>query len=192
MQAMQYEITLPADYDMGIVHHRVATRGQWTDAFPGLGLKAYLVREIGTLGSPVNAYAPFYLWRTAAGMADFLTGRGFRGLSADFGRPAVRHWIGAGLHAGPAADTPPTTATRTTRSLPPGTDPGEETARALAALGDAPGLHTAAVALDPARWELVHFALWADTPPGTPAEGHCTAYRVLHLSRPELHLLAKD
>ncbi|WP_431681704.1 DUF4865 family protein [Kitasatospora sp. KL5] len=191
MQAMQYEIVLPADYDMGIVHRRVAAKGHLTDDFPGLGFKAFLVRERGSLGSPVNAYAPFYLWRTAAGMADFLTGPGFRGLSADFGRPEVRHWIGAGLRTGPAADAVPRFATRTVRTVPPGTDPGEETARAVAALGDAPGLHSAAVALDPARWELVHFALWQDTPPEEPAEGHRTAYQVLHLSRPEFGLLAE-
>ncbi|WP_433257560.1 DUF4865 family protein [Streptosporangium sp. CA-135522] len=35
---MQYEITLPADYDMKIIRHRVATRGSAMDAFPGLGL----------------------------------------------------------------------------------------------------------------------------------------------------------
>ena len=30
MQAMQYEITLPADYDMAIIRHRVATKGPTT------------------------------------------------------------------------------------------------------------------------------------------------------------------
>lgn len=71
MHAMQYEITLPADYDMGIVHERVAARGRLLDAFPGLGLKAYLVRERGA-DSPVNQYAPFYLWVTPEGMNSFL------------------------------------------------------------------------------------------------------------------------
>lgn len=52
MHAMQYEITLPADYDMGIIHDRVATRGALLDTFPGLGLKAYCVRERGVDGSP--------------------------------------------------------------------------------------------------------------------------------------------
>jgi hypothetical protein len=32
MNIMQYEITLPADYDMGIIRNRVATRGNATDA----------------------------------------------------------------------------------------------------------------------------------------------------------------
>lgn len=44
MHAMQYEITLPGDYDMGIIRRRVAGRGAATDAFSGLGLKAYAIR----------------------------------------------------------------------------------------------------------------------------------------------------
>ena len=61
MQLMQYEITLPADYDMGIIRHRVATCGSKTDEFPDLGLKAYLVREQGSHGSPVNQSTPVLL-----------------------------------------------------------------------------------------------------------------------------------
>ena len=47
MHAMQYEIPLPADYDMGIIRHRVATRGSALDDWAGLGVKAYLIRERG-------------------------------------------------------------------------------------------------------------------------------------------------
>ncbi|MFC6594892.1 DUF4865 family protein [Kitasatospora paranensis] len=193
MHAMQYEITLPADYDMRIVHRRVATRGGLTDDLPGLGLKAYLVRERddpGTAGagggSPVNQYAPVYLWRTAEGMADFLTGPGFRGLCADFGRPAVRHWLGAGFRPGPAVDGTPRFATRARHALPEEADPDEAVAAAVDGLPGAPGLHSAAIALDPYRWELLHLALWRDVPPAA-ADG--TRYRVLHLSRPELDRL---
>ncbi|GAA2134857.1 DUF4865 family protein [Kitasatospora kazusensis] len=185
MQAMQYEITLPADYDMRIIRHRVATRGHLLDDFPGLGFKAYLIREHGTAGSPVNQYAPFYLWRTAEGMADFLQGPGFAGLSADFGRPQVRHWLGTGHHPGPDGDSArgltPRTATRRTEALPEGADPAAATARALAELAGRPGLHSAAVALDPDRWELLRFALWHDT---APDDHRDTRYEVLHLSRP--------
>jgi len=90
MYAMQYRITLPADYEMDIIRRRVATRGSALDAFDGLGLKAYLVRDRAN-GSPINQYAPFYLWADAAGMRRFLWGgAGFGGIVADFGRPAVR------------------------------------------------------------------------------------------------------
>lgn len=76
MYAMQYEITLPADYDMEIVRRRVETRGRALDEFPGLGLKAYLIRERGVRDSPVNEYAPFYLWHAVSGMNRFLWGGG--------------------------------------------------------------------------------------------------------------------
>ncbi|MFJ9951621.1 DUF4865 family protein [Kitasatospora sp. NPDC091207] len=185
MHAMQYEITLPADYDMGIIHRRVADKGHLLDAYPGLGLKAYLVRERGHDRSPVNQYAPFYLWRTPEGMNSFLWGPGFRGLSADFGRPAVRHWLGAGLRRGVAAGSV-VAATRRLERVPEGTDPAEAVEAALAALPDDPGLHTAAVAVDPDRWELLRVALW--TGPAPEADPG-TRYRVLHLSAPELDRL---
>ena len=110
MHAMQYEITLPADYDMGIIRHRVATRGERTDSLRGLGLKAYSIREKGVNGSPVNQYAPCYLWVTQSGMNDFLLGPGFAGLCDDFGRPAVRHWNVLTFEPGPAFGNPPMTA----------------------------------------------------------------------------------
>ncbi|MFJ7908709.1 DUF4865 family protein [Kitasatospora sp. NPDC096204] len=214
MHAMQYEITLPADYDMGVIRRRVADKGHLLDAHPGLGLKVYLVRERGRHGSPVNQYAPFYLWHTAEGMNGFLGGPGFRGLSADFGRPAVRHWLGAGLvHGASPAPTPasaasasavsagpvgpvrpvrpvraaetaglPTTATRETVRLPESADPAEAVERAVARLPAHPALHTAAVAVDPSRWELLSFALWYGR---APEDVPGIRYQVLHLSRPE-------
>ncbi|MFE6865582.1 DUF4865 family protein [Kitasatospora sp. NPDC057692] len=186
MHVMQYEITLPADYDMRIVHRRIATRGHLLDDHPGLGLKAYLVRERGRDGSPVNQYAPFYLWRTAEGMNSFLWGSGFRGLAADFGRPAVRHWLGAGLRRGPAVEGAPAAATRRAERLAEDADPAEAVERALAELPDHPDLHTAAVAVDPDRWELLRFALWRTTAPDGVSG---TRYRVHHLSSPELDRL---
>lgn len=68
---------------MGIIHERVAKKGHLLDTFPGLGLKAYLVRE-REAGAPVNQYAPFYLWNTPEGMNSFLWGPGFQGIVNDF------------------------------------------------------------------------------------------------------------
>ena len=188
---MQYTITLPADYDMAVIRRRVAARGSLLDDFPDLGLKAYLIRERGSGGSPVNEYAPFYLWNGTAGLGRFLWGgAGFGGIVADFGRPTVRHWIGAAAVAGPAqTDTtaePPRTAVRRTETVPDGADPVGTMARAVAglsALADTPGLHSAAVALDPYHWEVVHFSLWADAAPAS-VELPGDRYQVLHLSAP--------
>jgi hypothetical protein len=47
----QYEIALPADYEMRIIRDRVATRGSSFDEFPGLGVKVFLIRERGRHGA---------------------------------------------------------------------------------------------------------------------------------------------
>ncbi|MCX4745322.1 DUF4865 family protein [Kitasatospora sp. NBC_01287] len=183
MHAMQYEITLPADYDMDIIRRRVATKGHLLDDFAGLGLKAYLIREREVAGSPVNQYAPFYLWHADEGVNRFLWGPGFRGLSEDFGRPAIRSWLGLAVQDGPARAGAPTTATRLLAPVPFGQDPAEAIERTLAALPvGLSGVHTTALAIDTARWELVTFTLWTE-PPGPE---HGDRYEVLHLSRPEL------
>ncbi|MEV8585525.1 DUF4865 family protein [Streptomyces sp. NPDC051180] len=184
MHAMQYEITLPADYDMEIIRERVATRGHLLDSFPGLGLKAYLVRERED-GSPVNQYAPFYLWTAPEGMNAFLWGPGFQGIVNDFGRPAVRHWAGLSYEEGPASASAPGTATRRRTPLGEAVPPGEAVAHAVA--GHArearrDGVVASVLAVDPHHWELLSFTLWADAE--APAdEGE--RFRVLHLSTPE-------
>jgi hypothetical protein len=188
MQAMQYEITLPADYDMGIIHRRVAEKGHLTDAFEGLALKAYLVRERGVAGSPVNEYAPFYLWNTTAGMNAFLWGPGFHGLSQDFGRPVVRSWLGLAYQRGPEFGTTPTAAVRQVLPVPADADPAELIERLLTALptkADRPGVHSIAVAVDTTRWELVTLTLGADPLDHLLGE----RYQVHHLSAPELTAL---
>jgi hypothetical protein len=171
---MQYEITLPADYDMGIIRTRVERNGHLLDDRKGLALKAYLVREHSD-HDPVNQYAPFYLWRDTGAMAHFLVGGGgFQNIVRDFGRPPVRHWTGLATVAGGARDTTPATASRFTA-------PFTEDAADLASLRDNENVHTAAVAVDPATWELVRFVLWRHEP-----EEAGTRYEVRHLSTPEL------
>jgi hypothetical protein len=176
MLAMQYELTLPTDYDMGIIRARVRRGGHALDDRAGLGLKAYLIRTAGADGSPVNQYAPFYLWNTAAAMAHFLVGGGgFHNIVRDFGRPPVKHWTGVAAITGPDRGTPPVAATRLVAPLAWGEELPELAGRA--------GLHTAAVAFDPYRWEVVRFALWSTPEPDDPRATE--RYEVLHLSAPE-------
>ncbi|NEA57223.1 DUF4865 family protein [Streptomyces sp. SID13666] len=193
MHAMQYRITLPADYDMKIIRRRVESRGHLLDDFPGLGLKAYLIRERGTGGtsqpevggeSPVNQYAPFYLWNTPQGMNSFLWGPGFQGIIDDFGRPEVEHWTGLAFEHGPAAGRVPRAAARRAVPIPPGEDPAAVIDRAAGAVREyagTPGVHSAALAVDPRHWELLHFTLWEHTAPAAAGD----RYEVLHLSAPE-------
>lgn len=187
MYAMQYAITLPADYDMAVIRDRVATRGSALDEYRGLGVKAYLIREAGVDGSPVNEYAPFYLWTDVTAMARFLWGGGgFRGIISSFGRPAVRHWAGAGFTAGPAIAETPTAASRHLTMLDQHCDPSDAVGAAVrwaAELAGDPRAHSAAVAVDPVTWQVVLFTLW--TAPVSDAPGD--RYQVLHLSRPYVH-----
>ena len=188
--AMQYEIGLPADYDMGIIRHRVEERGHLLDDLPGLGLKAYLVREADVDGSAVSEYAPFYLWTDPAAMGRFLWGGGgFAGIVASFGRPPVRHWTGAAFCPGDAVDGVPVAATRRTEPVDGRADPAETIAAAVdyaRELAREPGAHSAAVAVDPTRWEIVVLGLWAD---GAAPAADADSYRVLHLSKPGLAAL---
>ncbi|MCD7440963.1 DUF4865 family protein [Streptomyces lincolnensis] len=183
MHAMQYELTLPADYDMGVIRSRVARVGHLLDDWEGLGFKTYLMRERGVDGSPVNQYAPFYLWNTVEGMNSFLWGGAFQGLSEDFGRPSVRQWTGVAYEEGGAVGAPARVAVRRRRPVPEGVELAGFMAEAVGEaerLAGEEGAVCAAAAVDTARWELVHFSLWAHRTPK--AEGE--VFEVLHVSAP--------
>ncbi|MFB7509955.1 DUF4865 family protein [Streptomyces broussonetiae] len=184
MHAMQYEFTLPADYDPGIIRSRVARVGHLLDGWDGLGVKTYLLRERGVLGSPVNQYAPFYLWNTVEGMNSFLWGEGaFERTVADFGRPAVRQWTGLAFEEGTATRCAPAFAVRRRQPVPQGVelaafmaDATGETER----LAAEDGAVLAAAAVDTHAWELVHFSLWEQDVPKAAGD----VFQVLHLSAP--------
>lgn len=183
MNAMQYVITLPADYDMGIIRARVATRGHLLDTLSGLTLKAYCIQERGIDGVS-NQYAPFYLWHDVRAMLGFLRGPGFRGVIDSFGTPSVRHWVVVAADAPTAATSAARWATRRTVSIPEGVDV-QQSIESFVYEADArpsTGLSATAVALDPRRWELVRFSLWTEEPP---LSGD-VRYQVLHVSTPLL------
>src|ERR1700761_526070 len=97
MLIKQYQITLPADYDMQIIRDRVANKGESFDTFPGLGLKCFLIQEKGKMGARSNRYAPVYLWPNAEAMLGFLAGPAFGGIKEAFGVPPVETWAGFAL-----------------------------------------------------------------------------------------------
>jgi hypothetical protein len=185
MIAMQYQINLPADYDMGVIRDRVARTGHVLDRFEGLGQKAYLIRERGVDGSPVNQYAPFYLWADAAAAASFLWGGdGFDRIVRDFGRPVVQTWIGGTYQAGPDHAEPPSYAVRHVERIAADADLAQVGAAAADTIrnraGEA-GLHSLAYGIDPRTWELATIALHTSRPAAAGSE----LYQVLHLSAPE-------
>lgn len=184
MHALQYELTFPADYDMGIIRDRVARIGHLLDDWDGLGFKTYLMRERGVDGSPVNQYAPFYLWNQVEGMNSFLWGGAFQGLVNDFGRPVVQHWTGLAYEEGGAAGSPAQVALRHRRPVPEGvqlSEAMEEAAREAKRLAGLDGAVCAAAAVDARHWELVHFSVWDREAPKESGE----VFQVLHMSAPE-------
>ncbi|MBO0446791.1 DUF4865 family protein [Enterococcus ureilyticus] len=89
MNAMQYKITLPDDYDMSVIRNRVTTNGTKTDHFEGLLFKAYLISE-KVQGAISNSYAPLYVWRESEGMNQFIFGGFYDHIIRDFGWQSVQ------------------------------------------------------------------------------------------------------
>lgn len=181
----QYRVVLPADYDMETIRRRVRTRGAALDDRQGLALKAYAVRERGVDGSPVNEYAPFYFWQSAAAMGEFhWGGTGFAGIVQDFGRPPVRTWVPVAVARGGAERQAVHWATVVTSSLGEGADlvsAAAGLARRVASWAGDESVHWAGVGIDPSRWETVEFITWTERRRTSP---DAALYRVLHLSEP--------
>lgn len=188
----QYEIALPADYDMQIIRDRVANTGSNFDAFPGLGLKCFLIRERGRHGAQGNQYAPVYLWPEIERMWGFLAGPPFAKIKADFGPPPVSTWPGFAFARSPELE--PRCIASVTRSemfLPSTVDLStlreRERGDAGAAVADDATHLARAVGLDPRRWVLVRFDFWS-RPQGSHADD-IHSYEVLHTSAPCLSAL---
>ncbi|MGV9885910.1 DUF4865 family protein [Streptomyces sp. NPDC003395] len=180
-----YSIPLPADYDMGVIHRRVADRSAPWDRRTGLLLKAFCVTDATDGGH--NSYAPFYVWDWPQEFAGFLTGPEYAGLCSAFGPVPVHTGtvLACDLGTGPAGHL-----IVETLPLGPVTDL-RDTARAEtehhhAVLAD-PAVHSHVVDLDPAAMTLTRRTLLhagGDTP--RPKDGE-RVLRVLHLSRPPHH-----
>jgi hypothetical protein len=166
MIAMQYRFDFPDSADMATIHRRVAEKGPGFDGLAGLEQKAFLVSD-AAVGQP-NRYAPFYLWRSAAGMREFLLSDAFAAVCDAFGRPEVVTWT---VLRSRHLDTSraPTYATQETTVIPPGTSAWWLREQARAVAHDHPGLHSSIVAMDPQRWTLTRVLLWRALP--APAEG---------------------
>ena len=190
----QYEITLPADYDMGVVRKRVADRGASFDTLPGLGLKCFLVREKGRHGADANQYAPAYLWPRIESMWGFLAGPGFSGIKESFGPPPISTWPGLAYARALRATDPTAIAsvTREEETLSVTTNLIElrkrEAESAANVVQRTPGLLVRAVGLDPRSWGLVRFDYWQV--PQVELPSHLRSYEVLHVSAPAFAELA--
>ncbi|WP_416064670.1 DUF4865 family protein [Rhizobium sp. ZK1] len=182
MMAMQYSFTLPADYDMEIIDHRIREKGPAMNGFPHLGFKAFLSARRGEYGSRENLYAPFYLWKQPEGAGDFICGPGFAALTDAFGRPRIRHWIVWSAQV--LSDLANTRfADCEYRAIEPYAQlPHLRQQEVALAKQETGGKHVLAriAAFDPHDWTIVRFGLYAEAPP---ASGTNQIYRVGHLSR---------
>ncbi|WP_267382938.1 DUF4865 family protein [Sphingomonas sp. GC_Shp_2] len=185
----QYEITLPADYDMAIIRDRVAKHGASFDDFPGLALKCFLIRERGRYGAEANQYAPVYLWPHEKQMWRFLAGPAFAKIKADFGVPPVSTWPGLAFAAAEHLDIDHiASVTRVMTAIPPETDLqallAREREEADVAVSDDATCLARAVGLDPRTWTLVRFDYWSCPQKELPSGAR--SYQVLHCSAPAL------
>ncbi|WNL46703.1 DUF4865 family protein [Dyella sp. BiH032] len=186
MLAMQYSITLPADYDMAIIRRRITDKGHLLDHFPRLRFKAYLYadRRAARLPTRHNLYAPFYLWDDAEGMNAFLGSSGFAGVTQAFGWPEVRTWsVWQGDVSPDAAQA--VCASCDVAPIAPYADLDElrerEAERTRADLAD--GALAAVSAFEPTVWTLVRLRLWGELRPELAREGR-QLYQVGHVSLP--------
>ncbi|WP_033341783.1 DUF4865 family protein [Catenuloplanes japonicus] len=179
MIALHYQLNLPSDYDVSPLRARIPEIGKRFDRLPGLGVKAFLLRD---LGGGAAQYAPFYLWTDPAAAARFLwddNGSGLGGVIGKYGRPVVQTWIGGGYRRGAAFGGTVTHAVR--RVGPVAGEPSEVAAATRDALATGePGVHSAAWGIDPRTWELMTFTLHTHRPDADGGE----LYEVPHLSAP--------
>lgn len=186
MIAMQYDIGLPADYDMSIIRRRIADKGHLLDDFPGLAFKAYLycARDDRELACDDNGYAPFYVWHNSESMNAFLCGPGFANLARDFGRPMVRTWSVWRAEMTDDLDAA-VYATREVLALPGHAELDVRRQMEAEAARDAivDGALAAVVAFEAAHWTLVRFRLWPDLRVHR-GDDDTRSFRVGHVSQP--------
>lgn len=187
MIAMQYSFSLPADYDMSIIEHRVKDKGPMLDHHTPLIFKAYLIARKGdsVTRSKENIYAPFYLWHDNSGMRDFISGAAFRGLVDSFGWPAVFTWPAVIASAQANSIVESKVATREIHHIAPFTSLESlktvETELANMAVAEH-GALLALSAFEPTNWTLVRFRLWRE--PAQEMIADQQTYDVLHISNP--------
>ena len=184
MLAMQYRITLPADYDMHIIRQRIADRGHLTDDFPQLAFKAYLYadRNQPYAAGREHRYAPFYVWHDTQGMNAFLGGAGFAAVAASFGRPAVRTWSVWDAQMAPDLSIA-THASCQTLLIPSDAALAatRETEQASAASDRERGALATVSSFDANRWTIMRFRLWRDA---VKLASDVDLYQVGHVSQP--------
>lgn len=186
MIGMQYEIGLPADYDMEIIRERVRRNGHKTDGYKDLLFKAYLIttRQVG--GNRQNSYCPLYVWKQQGGMNSFLFDGPYDAILDSFGWQHVQIGVPLKIHIPEAALLRNIryvleckgimTPTHSLKGLPQKIE--HDLHRRYAWYED--GSQGSLLMYNPDEWAYSQFYLLNDLPTTVP-DG-CTMYEVLHWS----------
>jgi quercetin dioxygenase-like cupin family protein len=147
------------------------------------------IREIGVDGSPVNQYAPFYLWDDSAAAADFLWGgAGFGGIIGSFGRPVVHTWIPTAVTVGLVPGTEVTRAWLRTTRIMRGTDldaAADQLGARIRRREADPCVHAAIAGINPTTWDAVEFITTGGSGSSPrPGGADTPTFSVLHISHP--------
>ncbi|GLC78335.1 DUF4865 family protein [Lacrimispora brassicae] len=183
MIAMQYNISLPSDYDMEIIKKRTQDNGNKTDGFLDLKMKAYLIAEKGKHANYENQYAPFYLWEKEGGMNHFLLDGYFNNILKSFGWTQVHHWVV--LHEQIRKTSEPQYAIIQKIPIPPYTDFSamceNESENFTSWIADI-GTTAYITAYNPFTWELCHYHMTTDLEMLKKMAKGCLIYDVYHIS----------
>ncbi len=182
MLALQYSIHLAHDTPDSTIEERVLKRAPDFENMEGMVHKSFLYNRRDKL------YAPFYVWENLTGARDFLFDELFQGFVNQFRRPRTRSWIVLYQSSG-MLSAPPQFA-RCESDLVP----SEETLETVIEkerikhekIIKNPDLYYHLVALNPDRWEIMHYSLWKDATCSPPADSDCVQdFEVLHLNEPK-------
>ena len=189
MLAMQYSFEFPDEFDMASLRRRVEDKGPLFDDYPGLAQKAFMINEgeAEVLGDRIgNEYATFYLWEDDAAARAFLESEAFAAVTEAFGRPRVRLWQVLSFKR--TGGLRPRLAVQESMPIQAGERLADIRRQEEQTGNDwlnSRGFHSQIVGLDPHRWELVRFSLWADLRAAAlPLSGEARTFEVLHLSAP--------
>lgn len=170
MNAMQYKITLPNDYDMTIIRERVENNGFKTDGFQDLLLKAYLVLDNETR----KEYAPLYLWKQEGGMNRFIFEGFYENILTSFGWQQINIAVPLQVELGEAIK-------RAKFVLEIEQDiPRQDKMAAPDFSLERTAENGRVLVYNPDKWKYVEFYFFSDYPENTSGNG--VVYELLHLS----------
>lgn len=178
----QYQIQLPADYDLGAIRKFLEGRGAVWDAAPDLYFKAFLLREARSFGAIANSFSSVYLWQHGKAFRDWLVRGGYKVVTDRLGRAEIETFFALDAFRGKADEA--RFLYREDLGIPLDADLTAAFAREIELARERaaqPDVMSAVTGLDPRHWKFVRILLSEGEPRGNERG---VAYQIVHLSRP--------